>query len=92
VKKPTRASLTTYAEDHDIELAFLDPAEVFDPAIIGVIVGFGQEPAVLYDEEKVIVAMMKGGMSREDAEEFYEFNTIGAYIGPATPRFLRHDA
>jgi hypothetical protein len=32
---------------------------------------------------------MRGwGMSEEEAEEFYEFNTIGAWMGDGTPIFV----
>jgi hypothetical protein len=27
-------------------------------------------------------------MTREEAEEFFEFNTIGAWLGDATPVFI----
>lgn len=27
-------------------------------------------------------------MTREEAEEWFEFNTAGAYVGPRTPMFL----
>ena len=50
--------------------------------------GFGQEPAVCYDEAAVLSAMVADGMTEEEAEEWFEFNTIGAYLGEATPRFL----
>jgi hypothetical protein len=84
----TRQAWTTWAEDHDIELVFFDPPETFDQAIVGVIVGFNQEPAVLYDRERVIAALQREGLDEESAEEYFEFNTAGAYVGEATPRFL----
>jgi hypothetical protein len=83
-----RAHLIAYAEECDIELIFFDPPEHFDHAIVGLIHGYGQEPAVLYDQEKVLAAMVADGMSQNDAEEWFDFNTIGAYVGVATPRFL----
>jgi len=83
-----RAQLSTWAEEHDTELIFFDPPEQFDDAILGLVCGFGQELAVLYDEAKVIAALVRDGMDEESAREWYEFNTIGAYVGAATPRFL----
>lgn len=83
-----RAALTRYAEERDLELLFFDPPETFDHAIVGVVYGFGQEPAVLYDEAAVLRAMMQSGMTFDDAEEYFDYNTVGAYLGPATPRFL----
>ncbi len=84
----TRAQLDQWGKDHDVELVFFDPPEDFDGAIIGLVHGFGQEPAVLYDEGIVLATMAGNGMTREEAEEWFEFNTIGAYVGVATPRFL----
>ncbi len=83
----TRQQLTNWALDNDIELIFYDPPEYFDHAIVGIVVGFGQEPAVLYDQIKVIAAMAKE-MGIDDAMEWFGYNTIGAYMGTNTPRFL----
>ena len=27
-------------------------------------------------------------MSEDEAEEFFEFNVVGAYVGPQTPAFI----
>lgn len=83
-----RARLHAWAKDRDVELILFDPPAHFDAAIVGVVVGNGQEPAVLYDEQKVLAAMVADGMSEEDAQEWFEFNTIGSWVGDATPRFL----
>ncbi|MCK5362873.1 MAG: hypothetical protein KAR22_07900 [Gammaproteobacteria bacterium] len=65
--------------------------EEFAHAIIGVTVREGF-PVVVYDREKVIqVYIDRDGMSREDAEEFYEFNVDGAYVGPKTPIYVDTD-
>lgn len=86
-RAPTRAELTYYAEEYDVELIFFEPPEHFDHAIIGLVTGFDQEPAVLYDEQLVLDAMA-ADMGEEDAREWFESNTVGAYLGPGTPRFL----
>ncbi len=85
--KITRAMLDAYAQEHDVELLFFDPPEYFDHAILGLVYGYGQEPAVLYDEVKVLEAMAKD-MGENDAREHFDFNTVGAFVGPATPRFV----
>lgn len=82
-----RAAVNQYAEDHELELILLDPPQYFDHAILGIIHGYGQEPALVYDQDAVLAAMAKD-MGVEDAEEWFDFNTIGAYLGEATPRFL----
>ena len=62
-------------------------ADGFDEAIIGTVERFGDSEAiVLYDKEKVIQILMKE-MSREEAEEYFYYNIIGAYVGEGTPAF-----
>jgi hypothetical protein len=86
-KPDPRADLSAWAEAHEVELIFFDPPEYFDDAILGLATGYGQEPAVVYDEARVLAAMA-ADMGWDGAREWFDFNTIGAYLGPATPRFL----
>lgn len=83
----TRQQLVDWALQNEVELIFYEPPEYFDHAIIGIVVGAQQEPAVLYDMGKVIQAMAKD-IGEEDALEWFGYNTIGAYMGTNTPRFL----
>ena len=73
------------AEIYD-DLIFLEPA-IFDEAILGVAERFGMDPVVAYDRTRVIDIYSRD-MTREEAEEFFEFNTIGAWFGDATPVFI----
>jgi len=43
----------------------------------------------VYDIDKCIEVLMRDGMSHEEADEFFVFNTLGAYVGPQTPIFIR---
>jgi uncharacterized beta-barrel protein YwiB (DUF1934 family) len=43
---------------------------------------------VIYDREKCIEILMADGTDRDEAEEYFEFNTSGAWVGNATPGFL----
>ena len=62
-------------------------ADGFDEAIIGTVERFGDSEAIiLYDKEKVISILMKD-MPREDAEEYFYYNILGAYVGTGTPAF-----
>ena len=64
-------------------------ADGFDDCLMGVVRRFGSsEPLALYDYEAVIKKLMADKMSREDAEEFFEFNIVGAYVGENTPAFF----
>lgn len=78
--------------DEDILLA-----DGFDDAFVGYAERCTQGPVAVYDREKCIEILMtgtgaglivKGGMTWEEAEEFFEFNVIGAWVGDRTPLFL----
>jgi len=60
----------------------------FDDCVVGVVEQFGRPPIVCYDREKVIRKMFNDGMTYEEAEEFFEYNQIGAWVGDRTPCFL----
>jgi hypothetical protein len=83
-----RQRLSVWAKAHEVELIFFDPPEHFDHAIVGLVYGNDQAIAVLYDETRVLAAMAASGMGDDDAREWFEFNTVGAFLGEATPRFL----
>ena len=73
-------------EADDPELLFADG---FDEAILGTVDRFGQETAVLYDRQKVLEILMRDKMTYEEAEEYFSFNIIGAWIGDRTPAFAQ---
>lgn len=73
------------ADRYDDDLLFADG---YDGAIIGVAAGFGS-PRIVYDKEKMAELLVKGdGMTPEDAWEWLEFNTFGAYVGDQTPIYM----
>lgn len=62
-------------------------ADGFDEALLGI---DAVDYIAVYDAEKCIDILMKtSDMTREEAEEFFEYNTLGAYVGEYTPRFVR---
>jgi len=64
-------------------------ADGFDSAYIGICRRFNTALAA-YDYDKCInVLMNRDGMSGEEAEEFLEFNTLGAWVGEGTPVFVK---
>ena len=74
-----------YSED----MVILEPRDRFDSCIIGVVERFGiPERVICYDRAKVIQLNIQDGMTEEEAEEFYEYNTIGAWMGEGTPVFI----
>jgi len=56
-------------------------------AVIGRVERFGMQPLILLDREKCIEILMDDGMDEDEAEEFFEYNTIGAWMGEGTPCF-----
>lgn len=76
------------AEQFGEDLLFIDPPEQFDSCVLGVVVPFGKDPVVVYDEAKVINALVDAGMTPDDASEWFDFNIAGAYMGEKTPMFL----
>lgn len=82
---PTIAKVREFAEERDIELQLADG---FEQALVGVGRQFNRY-AVVYDRAKCIdVLRYRDEMSRQEAEEFFEFNVVGAYVGENTPIFL----
>jgi hypothetical protein len=72
--------------DEDILLA-----DGFEEALVGFVdgwVGGSRGQVALYDREKCIQILVKRDkMTEEEAEEYFEFNTAGAYVGEKTPVF-----
>lgn len=82
------SALREYLAELDLEVLLLEPPEM-DAAVVGLVERCGMEPVVCYDRSKVIALLMANdGMDEEEAEEFFDFNIGGAYLGEATPMFL----
>jgi len=62
-------------------------ADGLDDAILGVCHRY-TERFVVYDLSKVLRLLEAQGMSPEEAEEFFSFNTLGAWVGDMTPGFI----
>ena len=60
-----------------------------EDAIVGVMLRFGNSgPVALYDRSKCIEIFKAQGCTEEEAEEHFEFNVIGAWVGDGTPAFM----
>lgn len=80
---------TVRAAINEIDGTFLllEPSTM-DAAIAGLVSAGGKAPVVCYDRDLVVDILMKDGMDRDEAEEFFSFNIEGAYMGDATPVYL----
>ena len=66
-------------------------ADGFEAAYLGVCRRFNTY-AALYDYDRCVAILMeRDGMTYDEAEEYMEFNVLGAYVGEATPVFLLRD-
>jgi len=72
-----------FCVENEIDVLFADG---FDDAVIGLGRSFDKYK-VIYDKSKVIKKLMEW-MTCEEAEEYFEYNIIGAYVGDGTPMFL----
>jgi hypothetical protein len=63
-------------------------ADGYDAALIGI--GWRDGiPIAVYDRQGVIAILCRrDGMTLEDADEFFEFNVAGAWLGDSTPIFV----
>ena len=70
----------------DVETMML--ADGLDEAFVGLATTFGEKIRAIYDINKVIELLHSQGMSYEEAEEYFDFNVVGAYVGENTPVFV----
>ena len=58
----------------------------FDSAVIGVGERNNTDSMIVYDYNKMVnVLMTRDGMTYKEAEEYIDFNIVGAWIGDTTP-------
>ena len=62
----------------------------FDKAFLGVASRYGMDDVFAYDYDKVLKTLIEQqGMSPDEAQEWVEFNIIGAWVGNKTPLFVK---
>ena len=71
------------ADDENVLLA-----DGFENAFVGISRQFMNSPIAVYDRKKCIDILMED-MSEEEAEEYFEFNVQGSYVGESTPAFIQ---
>jgi hypothetical protein len=56
--------------------------------------GIGRQfthPIAIYSYKKTLKCLKGMGMTTEDAEEYFQFNIAGAFVGDQTPVFLQDE-
>ena len=74
-------------QEYDLDDDIILLADGFEDAFIGIGKQFVTLYAV-YDRQKCIdILMQRDGMDHEEAEEYFEYNVQGAWMGNKTPLF-----
>ncbi len=64
-------------------------ANGYDGAIVGSITEESGQVRLVYSRRIICrILLLRDGMIREEAEEFIDYNIVGAYMGPGTPLYL----
>ena len=64
-------------------------ANGFDNALIGIGRRCSQEDVLVYNFNKAVkILVNRDNMTEEEAVEYLEFNTVGAWVGDKTPMFV----
>ena len=65
-------------------------ADGYEKAFIGTTISaFGRKQVALYDYDKCIMVLMNdNNWNEEEAIEWFNFNTIGSWVGEDTPIFV----
>ncbi len=73
------------------ELSYINEQALFADGFDDALIGIDQVNYVaIYDVDKCIDVLKEtSGMTQQEALEWFEFNTLGAYVGEYTPRFIK---
>ena len=77
---------TELSEIWGVEFLFLSEEE-YDEAIIGVVERAGGSAVIAYDTQKIL-SILERSMPMEDAQEYFDYNILGAYMGDKTPVYI----
>ena len=88
-EKPKLRSSIQIWEERYPNLMMLEPREIYDKAIVGVVERINLT-AFCYDTQEIlnILAEPEYRMNPEEALEHFEFNIRGSYVGEHSPLFL----
>jgi hypothetical protein len=84
---PTRKEIDEMLTERGLTLLLMDN---FDEAFIGFSQRINEPELAVYDYELMVATLVnRDDMSPEEAEEYIEFNCIGAWVGEQTPIIVR---
>lgn len=80
-------------DDQFDELADANPeallADGLEEAYIGLTVNHHHPAVAVYDFDKCMQVLIDEGLTEDEASEYLEFNTLGAYVGVNGPLFVK---
>ena len=83
----TRDDISQLSLEHGVEDALL--ADGFEDAFIGFAERCASKPVAVYDYANAVKILVdRDGMDETEAEEYLQFNILGAYVGEQTPWFI----
>jgi len=59
-----------------------------DEAFVGLATQFSKEPVAVYERDACLRCLVKSGMTEDEALEWFEYNTTGAWVGERTPMVI----
>jgi len=83
----TKTQLSSKIEEVISEDESVLLADGFENAFVGISRQFYNKPIAVYDRKKCIDILMED-MSNEEAEEYFEYNVQGSFVGESTPAFI----
>lgn len=78
-----------WLNETDCEVMRLEPASFYDEHIVGVGYRFTEGPVLAYSLRGILNAHVEQDeMTYQEACEYFEYNTLGAWVGRGTPIFI----
>lgn len=75
------------------EIVAVNPLAIYadglEDAAIGFTMNHHGEHVVVYDYDKCVAVLASDGMTVDEADEYLGFNTLGAYVGPHGPMYVK---
>ena len=65
-----------------------NPKALFADGHDHAIMGYSSDGKVIYSVDQIIGGLMNGGMTEEEALEYFSFNIECAYVGEYTPIYM----
>jgi hypothetical protein len=85
----TLVEILAHLEEYGEEALLMEPRSDYDECIIGVGARFHDGPLAIYSVERILAVLMRDDeVDEEGAQEWFDFNIIGGWMGSGTPIFV----